>query len=319
MTRPTPRECVRAIDRTYKGEVDLSEQVVVGDPVQKSPLHWVVPYDVKDAAGNRAETVWRDVIVQEVDLDDVKDKVREEVLSEQQAEMKKAIEKAIREEKVKWERLHEGKVASVSRSRKEEKSTCPSCPKCAPSSSKFKPSKDACEPYCAGSDGTCSLGDQHMAYAIILWLEDAFPPRLVPFLLLAPLVTAALLILRWIFGLIFNPRSSQSYDYGAYGDHREGDELFYSPTEPTAQPQASTTPGQPPRQSLSQHDNGAFFSPNLGGAGLASPPPSNGILGSPPGSRARQESRYDESIYASTPIITPSRTGDGVQRRSPYR
>ena len=47
----------------------------MGDPVPKDgvgarPHQWRVPYDVADDAGNKAKTVWRDVIVEEVDIED---------------------------------------------------------------------------------------------------------------------------------------------------------------------------------------------------------------------------------------------------------
>ena len=56
---------MKAFDQTYKGKVDLSEHVVVGEPIKKGHLRWSVPYDVTDDAGNRATTVWRDVVVEE--------------------------------------------------------------------------------------------------------------------------------------------------------------------------------------------------------------------------------------------------------------
>ena len=67
--------------------MDLSRHVVVGEPVQKSSIRWSVPYNVKDAAGNRAHTVWRDVVVEEVDLANVEARVRQEVLQTRKAEL----------------------------------------------------------------------------------------------------------------------------------------------------------------------------------------------------------------------------------------
>ena len=57
--------------------------MVVGEPVQKSSIRWSVPYNVKDVAGSRAHTVWRDVVVEEVDLANV------------EAEIQKAIDQAL--------------------------------------------------------------------------------------------------------------------------------------------------------------------------------------------------------------------------------
>ena len=65
-----PTDCVRAVDHTHDGVVDLTSRVIVGDPVANpdDPLRWKVPYDVTDDAGNKAATVWRAVVVEEVDI-----------------------------------------------------------------------------------------------------------------------------------------------------------------------------------------------------------------------------------------------------------
>jgi hypothetical protein len=47
----------------------------VGDPLPKHGVgsgshQWRVPYNVVDDAGNKAKTIWRDIIVEEVDIDD---------------------------------------------------------------------------------------------------------------------------------------------------------------------------------------------------------------------------------------------------------
>ena len=322
--RPTPRECVKAVDLTYKGEVDLSERVVVGDPVQKSPLHWVVPYDVSDDAGNAAATVWRDVIVQEVDIADVESKIREDIAYEQRIETEKAIEKAVKEEKIKWERAQERAqdqvTARSSRSRRQEPEKCPPCPKCATCSSNVQPSKAACEPFCRGSSSeTCSWGKQSQAVALILWLEDVFPPQVVTIVIFVSLVVAFLMISRWTLALILNPRSFQRYDYGAYGDLRAGDELLQNASlQPNPHYQDTPHPtSRPSRQSLEEQD-AAFFSPVGSPTGLGSFSTNNGTSAGLPGRVSHQEPRYDDSIYESPPLITPSRTGDGVRRRTPH-
>ena len=316
--RPTPRECVKAVDRTYKGEVDLSERVVVGDPVQKSPLHWVVPYDVTDAAGNVASTMWRDVIVQEVDIAEVESKIREEILQQQRVETEVAIERAVKEEKIKWERKQEQVTARSSRNRKQD---CPPCPKCASCSSDATLSKEACEPYCNGSSSaTCAWNEKSQAVAIVMWLEDLIPPGVVTIVIAVSLAVAGIMIIRGVVAF-FSPRSFQSYDYGAYGDLREGDQLFRDANGAPAphQFQSPNSPALPPRQSIVQEQNGAaFFSPVGSQAGFGSPTMNNGMNVGPPGSASRHEPRYDDSIYESPPLITPSRTGDGVRRRSPH-
>jgi len=77
-----PTDCVRAEDHTYKGVVDLTSRVSVGEPVPKgddAPLQWTVPYNVMDDAGNKATTVWRDIIVEEVDIDDFERRAKSQV------------------------------------------------------------------------------------------------------------------------------------------------------------------------------------------------------------------------------------------------
>ncbi|KAL3806826.1 hypothetical protein ACHAXA_003298 [Cyclostephanos tholiformis] len=70
-----PTDCVHAEDHTYKGKVDLTSRVSVGEPVPKDGVgaqldQWKVPYNVADDAGNKAKTVWRDIIIEEVDIED---------------------------------------------------------------------------------------------------------------------------------------------------------------------------------------------------------------------------------------------------------
>ena len=67
-----PADCVHAKDDTHKGIVDLTARIIVGDPQPKhgEGSQWRVPYNVVDDAGNKAKTIWRDIIVEEVDIDD---------------------------------------------------------------------------------------------------------------------------------------------------------------------------------------------------------------------------------------------------------
>ena len=87
-------ECVQAYDQRHDGKVDLSGKVHVGDPEQKSALRWSVPYNVRDAAGNDAITVWRDVVVEEVESHEIAARVRNEALADMKKEIDKAVEKA---------------------------------------------------------------------------------------------------------------------------------------------------------------------------------------------------------------------------------
>ncbi len=56
--------CVRATDRTGGDEVmDVTSNVIVGEPISVATGLWRVPYDVVDDAGNRADTVYRHVSI----------------------------------------------------------------------------------------------------------------------------------------------------------------------------------------------------------------------------------------------------------------
>lgn len=110
-TSPNASDCAIAYDETYRGRVDLSKNVVVGKPVRKSATRWSVPYDVKDEAGNEAETVWRDILVEEVDLSNVESRIRKEVMQDRQREIDEAVAKAL---------AKEARAAGK----------CPTCPPC---------------------------------------------------------------------------------------------------------------------------------------------------------------------------------------------
>ena len=97
--KPHPADCLKAIDKTHIGDIDLSSRVLVGEPVQKSPFEWKVPYNVMDDAGNSADTVWRDVIVEEVSLDEIEARIRREVLENKDEEIKEAVTLALEKEK----------------------------------------------------------------------------------------------------------------------------------------------------------------------------------------------------------------------------
>ena len=117
---PDSSDCIRSTDHTYLGAVDLSSKVTVGNPVQISQLHWKVPYNVKDKAGNAAETVWREIIVEEVDIDELESKIRDGVLADKDIEIKKAVHEALENER----------KLSLTQNKKNSSSSCPSCPSC---------------------------------------------------------------------------------------------------------------------------------------------------------------------------------------------
>lgn len=312
---PKPRDCVKAIDRTYQGDIDLSDRVVVGEPIKKSSLRWSVPYDVVDDAGNKATTVWRDVVVQEVDLASVETKIRQEVMKDQEEKTERAVQKALREEKIKWEREKAGRsTSSSSRSRQGRNAakTCPACPPCdCPNSEAVGVSRESCEAYCENVARSCTLSDESYMYRSLFWLEDLVPPALIPLLGIVTVLFILFVFARFIIAVIFNPLSYQSNGYGYVGPSND-DGLLRSPGA------AFQIAPPPPRESLADTNN-SFFSPSGTQAGYQSPEFRQRSPATPASSAHRGEV-FDESIYNTTPsIITPSRTGEGGRlRRGPY-
>lgn len=330
-TSPKPSDCVKATDHTHQGDVDLSDRVVVGEPIQKSALHWVVPYDVKDDAGNEAVTVYRDVEVQEVDLASLESKIRQEVIKEQKAERKREIHMAIQEEKAKWVKEN---VASTTGNRR----ACPTCPPCdCPDASS---SMSACQTYCGDVSQSCQLSDESWVYSFLFTLHGIFPANAVPIIALVGVLAVLFIALKLVWSCCFN-QQPRRYDYGDYRDDSNvgNDEMSVLAVQrsngtqshaPSATPNATSNGrpsfgsplgnnasfGSPPPNSLSVGaPNRPFFSPG----GQSAPTPLAG--GAPPSTSLTPSAQigYDESIFNSPSIIRPSRTGDGVQRRNPYQ
>jgi hypothetical protein len=335
---PSSSDCVSAYDETYKGKVDLSRKVIVGAPVQKSPLHWTVPYSVQDEAGNKAQIVWRDIIVEEVDLGDVEARVRREVLKGRDVEIKRAVDKALEAERREANSRNARKQATAVGSRE-----CPSCPKCdctavGGGSVDMEAACDAiCDrrpPTCPAVNGNSSrtsmFDEDSLVLLALLWLERFFPPSAVPIILFVMIVFGIVSILRWILSLLFYQRSYRPSDYSRYagreGELRNqvtvfgGDGVYQNGI-----PASSHTPANGARQGGS---GGAFSGPprastSLGGndGGLFTPSPARHAAAGAAGHVGMSGAPVADGgdIYASSPIITPSRTGDGVhRRRSPY-
>ena len=313
---PQPADCVKAVDRTYKGDLDLSDRVVVGVPVRKGPLQWQVPYNVKDDAGNEAVTVWRDVIVEEVELSSVERLIREEVKREYELKQQEAVDQALRTEKAKWNREN----SNSNRNRRSiSVDPCPACPQCdCPNTPET--TKDSCATFCEHQSKSCSLSDESYVYSILFWLEQMVGPSSLPGMLLVAMITVAFMVLRFFLTAIFNPRTYQSPSYAAYNNTVDDSSILRSP-QPVAMMSNNGMDPPPPRSSmsLSRAPNGNLYSspqPNFAS------PTTYGRMGNDDTPRQRNSSArpveplYDESIYLRSPIISPSRTGDGVRRRN---
>lgn len=298
-----------AYDETYKGRVDLSRAVTVGEPLKKSALRWSVPYNVNDEAGNSATTVWRDIVVEEVDLVDVETKIREEILQQQKTVIQKAVEKALEEDRRNRER------GAVNTRDRKTLTTCPECPKC-DCSGKFEESM--CQATCDARITQCQIDDESFVVRTMLWLERMFPPSVVPIALACAGVAISFLILRWTLTLMLNP---QAFRRGYYDDLEKERAMFNSVVYhhdgvvADGGRELSALAMPPPRASLSTGNGNGYFSPQNNNYPVAP------LFGSPSAAGQQLPPGDDfADIYQSptNSIITPSKRGDGVLRRSPY-
>ena len=336
--KPSASDCVRAYDETYKGRVDLSKKVVVGDPVQKSGLHWSVPYDVTDAAGNKAATVWRDVIVEEVELDDVETRMRREFEKEKEAAVRKAVDQALADSQRRGSSRRPGQK-------------CPECPKCDCSRAGGGFDEAACMVMCRERMGSCAVDEQSWIVRLMVWLEGSVPASLAAAVLAVLFLFAFLLLVRFVISFFveqppyqppydMNPEHLQQHvtvykspplngngsrmNGGGYSDTLTSGGQVYATGGNSGLRDAgsyggSNLPGgtnggsssflAPPRSSMSLGDrdgNAGFFSPPSAGTRSYS---STAAVGRPSPSI---------DIYEQSPLITPNRRGDGVRRRSPF-
>ena len=118
-------ECFHAFDKTYKGDVNLSDRVVVGNPipVPGQMKMWRVPYDVIDHAGNRADTVYRVVEIEELSFQEYE----RQLLEEQESVIQKRVA-ALETELEQYKQNNN--ISSRGRNKRDNKRNCPKCPTC---------------------------------------------------------------------------------------------------------------------------------------------------------------------------------------------
>lgn len=300
-SNPMPRasECVEAHDLTFKGRVDLTRDVVVGDPVQKGPLQWAVPYNVKDLAGNAAVTVWRDVIVEEVNLKDLEASIRKEMLQQQKAETQRAVDRALAEDRKKR------KDSAPIRTSPTE--GCPQCPPCKCTGTDGDEAQ--CQATCPAQTHLYPASQESAVVQLLLIAESFFPPSVIPPLLIVVGILVGLFVIRILYSLLFGFSSNRT----GYFDHEERERklqesvMYYDSDDGPANSGAML----PPRSSLST-ENGGFLTPSA--TGYSPRGSTTGISGqrSPPGGDINGSYR--------TSIITPKKkiAGDGSLSYSPY-
>ena len=232
-TKPSPLTCVKAIDYTHLGNVNLSSKVIVGDPIQISTLEWKVSYNVVDKAGNTASTQWRNVVVEEVELTDLEQKIRDEVLADRDLFTQKAINKALEIER-KTKKQNEKNVLS----------SCPSCDcQSADKSFSMKDCHNICrdEHYstgCHSSDKTENIiSYQQIIKESIEFVEQRIYPSFGIVIMICSIVAAVFFVIKRIFTAIVGNRGGWHYLNSA--DEEKEEEMlgqvtyFRSPNHPS--------------------------------------------------------------------------------------
>ena len=317
---PNSSDCIRSTDHTYLGKVDLSSKVSVGTPVQTSELRWKVPYNVKDEAGNAAKTVWREIVVEEVDINELERKLRSDILADKEIAIKTAVEEALEKER---------KLLSSTATKEKKTPTCPSCPSCEVGSGiSVEECTMICDERIKTMGSTCSVPQSELyTYNYFAKFPDGFP------IMNWMYAVCGVIIIFLLLGPIQNVLvgRGQMYYHSPEDEQREREMLnsvtyFRSPENirSTGQtmngsnqyPRTTSVPGQgrsgrsPPRVSLSVgtvngfdgSNNGRFFSPSQqeGNEGRGNP-----------------EVSGEDSIYQHMSPI-PARSGRYNENPTPY-
>lgn len=332
-----PTDCIRATDRTYKGIVDLTGNVSVGEPISKdgSPLHWRVPYNVADEAGNKAKTVWREVIIKEVDLHDFEQYAMKEARANHEEDVKKAVNDAI---------IKERKRAASLNNNNKDTANCPACKPCNCNGKQGTAdvlTVNECDEVCerkisaaiatqhsSTSKSTCNSRYEERSSpdsgipiidGMIVFMEELMGKYALMMLFFGCTLATALFVLgRTVSALISTGPDVRTYYHTRDDDEREkimmqNVSYYRSPTPSNGSNRPSPSPGstssvpRPPTASMSGQRNG-IFSPqqNRGEATQQSNGPTQ--YSSPFATHSDRSTNYDnDNIYQSMSPITPMR------------
>ena len=360
-TKPNvrPTDCIRAEDHTYKGIIDLTSRVSLGDPIPKydngggALLQWKVPYNVVDDAGNKAKTVWRDVIVEEVDINDYERRASAGVMESRKEEVDRAVDEALAKER---------------RRNKSSTRDCPQCEDCTCNNGqRGMISVVKCNAMCddkiavageestGGSDQTCAPsyleGDitapsHQIVQEMLAFMEGLMGPSAMMLLLLGcTLVTMLYILRRMITALFFSTGPHiRTYYHTREDDERErimmqNVSYYRSPTPISSNGSGRPSPGStssaasttsgprpPPTASLSSQRNGIFSLHHEGGATGTTPQQQQQRQQGQTYSSPFQSGDGKDNIYKSMSPITPMRHGTpssagsqgSVGQRPPY-
>jgi len=311
---PSPADCVRASDHSFRGTVDLSDRVTVGEPIKKGDT-WTVPYNVVDDAGNKAKTVYRTIRVEEIDLSGIERRIRDEILADKQREIDRAVAVAVEKERRR----------SPTDPRGAQK--CSPCPECTCPDKGNGLSHAQCKVICderiKAEQSTCPNNERPQTLEkdtlhplvgeVFSFFESFLSASFVLTILLCTFALFVLWLVRCIMNAAFSSRDAyyESY-YTKEDEERERAMLravsyYRSPGAASAAASSSATPSMPPRATL----NGAAV-----GNGIFSPPENR--MFRQRGVFSPQNNGDDGSIYAGMSPITPSRSnGTPVGRGAP--
>mmetsp|Transcript_1633 Transcript_1633/g.2319 ORF Transcript_1633/g.2319 Transcript_1633/m.2319 type:complete len:950 (+) Transcript_1633:57-2906(+) len=260
LTSPKPSNCVRATDKTFQGDVDLTMNVNVGDPEHISQFEWRVPYNVFDEAGNAAETIWRNILVEQVDINGLEKKIREEVLASKERDIDQAVKEALLEERKKSAKI----ISSTNKQAQKPSSTCAPC-NC-PKQQKSITSAE-CSSMCTNngmnrnSDSIIPDSNYSDIAAIVHSLQDTialFNGLASPSFAVVILVCTILAVIYFFIQIIFRSlaRNGEDWNYLPVDEEKEKEMLksvtyFRSPQSvPIQQNLSSATKSTVPRSSM---------------------------------------------------------------------
>ena len=289
---PSAGDCVRASDQTYRGAVDITDLVTIGEPVEKSPLHFEVPYDVVDKAGNAARA-WRKVVVEEVDLATYEQSIREEMIAQKDRDIKAAVEDALKRERRKKPETTCPDVSTSHRTAQQQQQQC-NCPAVTAADCERFAEKD-----CPTLASLVTRFLNHMQ----LFESSVFGVVVFLLLLLAiRLVSFAIRSIGQAFGIGGNNLALTTQHNRDTGDEflDARDRFMQTPVVETIH--RAPFSDSPRRTTNGDRSAGGFYSPE-----------GNGTMGSPYLSR-----RLDEGSVTPTPYSNGNRRGGGGNTRDGY-
>ena len=226
-TEPRPVDCVQATDPTYLGNVDLSSKVTIGSPIRESTLEWKVPYNVMDNAGNVATTVWRRIVVEEVDLFDMEERIRIDILADKDLEVKQAVRVALDKERFNQQKRPADNNNSMA--------SCPACPICHKGEKGERGFKvnDDCEERIKNLKQTCEgsskINGEHLFLQQLLRRMESFTGEAFSSTLIIMMVLIFVIFIQ-IMRMIINAVTGNDWYYLNEDDERKELEMLKSVT-----------------------------------------------------------------------------------------